>query len=188
MKTLAFLAAALALAACGTPVRQEFYTLGGAATPIAATAGSLSVFVGPVSIPEEVDRSPMVLRTGPNTVEILDSARWAEPLKSAIPRVVAEGLMRELNTPRVFASRQGATQAVDFRVAVELRRFESSRETGASIDAVWTVTNTKGGGTRSGRTVASEPAGGDLQALAAAHTRLLGRLAAEIAAGLRAAR
>jgi uncharacterized lipoprotein YmbA len=187
MKTLALLIVAFTLAACGTPAKQNFYTLGGPATPIAATAETVSVFVGPVTIPEEVDRSPMVLRTGPNTVEILDSDRWAEPLKSAIPRVIAEGLMRELNTPRVFASRQGATQAVDYRVAVELRRFESSRQAGASIDAVWTVTSTKGG-TRSGRTVASEPAGGDLQALAAAHTRLLGRLAGEIAAGVRAAR
>lgn len=187
MKNPAILLAALLAAACGTAPRESFYTLSTDATPMAASAApQLAIFVGPVAVPEDVDRAPIIVRVGPNKVDLLEDHRWAEPLKSAIPRVLAEGLMRELATPRVFASRQGASQPVDYRVAVEVRRFESSLESGAAIDAVWTVTNAKGA-TRSGRSVLSEPASSrDLQAVAAAHSRALGRLAGEIAAGIRA--
>jgi uncharacterized lipoprotein YmbA len=189
MRIPAIVCGALLAAACGSAPKENFYVLGSAPAPAAASApsaGTLSIFVGPVTIPEDVDRTPLVLRSGPNQVEILDAHRWAEPLKSAIPRVIAEGLMRELNTPRVFAARQGASQPVDYRVAVEVRRFESSLDSGATIDAVWTVTSAKGG-SRSGRSVLGEPAGSrDLQGVAAAHTRLLGRLAGEIASGVRA--
>ena len=187
MKAIAWLAVAVLAAACGTSPKENFYTLGSDPASGAPAPGSnVSIFVGPVTIPEEVDRAPLVLRRGPNQVEILDQERWAEPLKSAIPRVLAEGLMRELGTSRVFAARQGASQPVDYRVAVEVRRFESSLENGASIDAVWTIASAKGG-SRSGRSVLGEPAGSrDLQGVAAAHTRLLGRVAGEIASGVRA--
>jgi uncharacterized lipoprotein YmbA len=187
VKALALVAAALLAAACGSTPATRYYTLGSPPVSMPATAETLSVFVGPVTIPEEIDRTAVVVRTGPNQVEILDLDRWAEPLKAAIPRVLAEGLMASLGTPRVFASRQGANQPVDFRVAVEVRRFDYSRTEGASLDAVWTVTSAKGA-IRSGRTVASEAAGGDLQAMAAAQTRLLQKLAAEVTGGVRALR
>jgi uncharacterized lipoprotein YmbA len=176
-----------ALAGCGSSPKESFFTLSGPqAPPPAASASSLSVYVGPVSVPEAVDRTAMVLRTGPNQVDIDDTNRWAEPLKSAIPRVLAEMLMRELGTPRVMASRAGAPSAVDFRVAVEIQRFDSSLAEGATLDALWTVTPAKGGALRTGRTFAQEPAASrDPAGVAAAHSRALERLARDIAAALR---
>lgn len=190
MVSLRRLAAAALLAmawGCGSSPKENFFTLSGPQTPMpAANAASISIFVGPVTVPEAVDRTAMVLRTGPNRVDIDDGNRWAEPLKSAIPRVIAETLMRELGTPRVMASRAGTPAPVDFRVAVEIQRFESSLEQGATLDALWSVTPAKGGAQRTGRTVAQEPAGGGGHAgIAAAHSRALERLARDIAATLR---
>ena len=176
-----------ALSGCGSSPKESFYTLAGPQAPLPATMpSSMSVFVGPVTVPESVDRTAMVLRTGPNQVDIDDTNRWAEPLKSAIPRVLAENLMRELGTPRVMASRAGTPSAVDFRVAVEIQRFDSSLAEGATLDALWTVTPVKGGAPRTGRTVATEPASTrDHQGVAAAHSRALAHLARDIAAALR---
>lgn len=175
------------LGACGSAPKENFFTLSGPqAPPPSADASSMSVYVGPVTVPEAVDRTAMVLRTGPNRVDIDDTNRWAEPLKSAIPRVIAETLMRELGTPRVMASRAGSSAAADYRVAIEIQRFDSSIGEGATIDALWTVTPAKGGAPRTGRTFAQEPAaGGDLQAVAAAHSRALARIARDIAAALK---
>ena len=175
------------LAGCGSPPKENFYTLGGPQAPLpAASPSSISVFVGPVTVPEAVDRTAMVLRTGPNSVDIDDTHRWAEPLKSAIPRVLAEVLMRELGTPRVMASRAGTPSGVDFRVAVEIQRFDSSLDRGATLDALWTVTPAKGGAARTGRTLAQEPAASrDPAGVAAAHSRALERLGRDIAAALR---
>ena len=145
----------------------------------------MSVFVGPVLVPEGVDRAPMVLRLGPNQADVRDDHRWAEPLKHAIPRVVSENLMRELATTRVSWSRLGSGQPADFRVAIDVQRFESSLEQGAAIDAAWTVTPAKGA-PRSGRSSIQEPAPSrDPAGVAAAHSRALARLAQEIAAAIK---
>jgi len=175
------------LAACGSPPKENFFTLSGPQTPPpAATASAVSVFVGPVTVPESVDRTAMVLRTGPNRVDIDDANRWAEPLKSAIPRVIAETIMRELATPHVMASRAGSGMAVDYRVAIEIQRFDSSIGEGAAVDALWSISPAKGGAPRTGRTFAQEPAPTpDLAGIAAAHSRALARVARDIAAALK---
>jgi len=186
---LAAIAAALSIAACaGTPApREQFFTLArpaaGAAPPASATP---SVFVGPVSIPASVDRTQMVLATGSHQVDISDDYRWAEPLRDAIPRVVAEDLSQGLGTSRVLSSRMAAGAAFDFRVSIEVQRFDSSLADGATIDALWTVTPAAGSA-RSGRTLAHEAlASHDAAALAAAHSRALERIARDIADAIRA--
>lgn len=184
MKRAACLAISLGLAACAGPAAKEnFFTL---SAPAAAVSGtSPSVHVGAVSVPEAVDRSAMVIRTGPNRVEIDDSNRWAESLKSAIPRVLAENLRRELGTARVSSARQGAAVPADHRVVVEVQRFESSFDEGATLDALWTVTPATGAA-RSGQTVARERAPTrDAAGIAAAHSKALEALARDIAAAIR---
>ena len=153
MKWLMLLVSA-AIAGCGSaPVHESFFTL---STPAAASTAPQSekpaIFVGPVSVPEAVDRNAMVLRTGANEVEISEQYRWAEPLKSAIPRVIGETLSRELGTSRVLTSRAGAALPFDYRVAIEVQRFDSSLTEGATIDAVWTITRVDGN-VRGGRSV-----------------------------------
>ena len=178
---------AIALAACGgSPVKESFYTLSGPQAPMpAAGAAPPSIFVGPVTVPEAVDRLPMVLRTTANQVEISDAHRWAEPLKASIPRVLGETLMRELATPDVRFTRAGSSLDADFRVAVEVQRFESSLAQGATVDALWTVTPRQGKA-RSGRSTVSEPAASaDPGGVAAAHSRALERVGRDIAAAIR---
>lgn len=175
-----------ALAACASPIKENFYTLSGPRAPMpAAGAAPPSIFVGPVTVPEAVDRLPMVLRTAANQVEISDAHRWAEPLKAAIPRVLAETLMRELATPEVRFTRAGTSLDADFRVAVEVQRFESSLDQGATVDALWTVTPRQGK-PRSGRSTVSEPAASsDPGGVAAAHSRALERVGRDIAAAIK---
>lgn len=184
-------AIALALAGCaGAPApKEQFFTLA-SARPEAPPAASQSpsVFVGPVSVPEAVDRTQLVLRTGPNQVDVADDLRWAEPLRNAIPRFLAEALSRDLGSSRVLASRMAAGSPVDFRVAIEVQRFDSSLEDGATIDALWTL-STPSGPSRSGRSIVHEPAAShDAAGVVAAHARALERIAHEIAEAIRAAR
>jgi uncharacterized lipoprotein YmbA len=174
------------LAGCGgTPVRESFFTLSAPSAASVPQSASPAIFVGPVSVPEAVDRTQMVLRTGANEVEISEQYRWAEPLKNAIPRVIGETLMRELGTSRVLTSRTAAALPVDYRIAIEVQRFESSLQSGATVDALWTITKVDGGRRRAGRTLATENAGGDAASLAAAHGRALDRVGRDIAAALK---
>lgn len=189
MKRLAILAATLATACSlvGGGLKENFYVLSGPESPPpAASANALVIYVGPVAVPESVDRAPMVLHNSANAVDLTEDHRWAEPLKTAIPRVVAGHLMRLLDTPRVMASRVGTSLDVDYRVALEVQRFDSSLRDGASVDVLWTITGRRAGAVRSGRSSVREPAsGGTPEAVAAAHSRALARVAADIAAALR---
>ena len=181
-----WIAALVLLAGCGSAPKEHYYTLASAPAPLPpAAANAPSIYVGPVSVPDAVDRSPMVLRTGPTQVDIDDFHRWAEPLKAGIPRAVADLLMRELGTPRVLAGRAASGTPVDYRIAIDVQRFDSSLSEGATLDAAWTITPAKGS-PRSGRTFAQEPAPTrDHAGVAAAHRKALEKLAKDLAAGLR---
>ena len=177
MKRLLWL---LLLAGCGATPKESFYTLS-SAPPVEARSAT-TVHVALASLPDAVDRTPIVVRTAPNQVEIDDFHRWAEPLKYAIPRVVAANLARELGGARVSSGRSGA--ATDYRVAIEITRFESSFADGATLEAAWTVSG-KTGAPKPGRTLARVPAGsGDYVGVAGAHSRALEQLAREIAAAI----
>lgn len=183
---LIMLVAAVLAACAGTPVHESFYTLSSQPPANASQSSGPAIFVGPVSVPEAVDRNGMVLRTSANEVEISEQYRWAEPLKAAIPRVIADTLSRELGTSRVLTSRSAAALPVDYRVAIEIQRFDSSLDEGATVDALWTITKVDGGTRRSGRTRVTEPAAShDPAGLAAAHSRALDRVGRDIAAALR---
>jgi uncharacterized lipoprotein YmbA len=190
MKRLVILAA-LAATACslvgGGGMKESFYVLSGPESPPpAASPGSLVIYVGPVAVPDSVDRWPMVLHNSANQVDLNEEHRWAEPVKTAIPRVVGEHLMRLLNTTRVMSSRIGTSLDVDYRVALEVQRFDSSLRDGATIEVLWTITGKRAGGVRSGRSSVHEPATtATPEGVAAAHSRALGRVAADIAAALR---
>jgi uncharacterized protein len=183
------LALLLAAAACGSPApRERYFTLAtpdpGGAPP---ASDKPSIFVGPVSVPEAVDRAQMVLTTGPNQVDVSDDDRWAELPRNAIARAIAQTLGRELGTSRVFSSRMASGTPVDYRVTIEVRRFESSLADGAAIDAVWTITST-GGPARNGHAFAHEAAAShDPAGVAAAHGRALERIAKDIARSIREA-
>ncbi len=188
MKRLLMAATLALVAACGTPAKLSYYTLAVAPAASAAAPASraLSVYVGPITIPEAVDRPQMVYRLDANQVEIADLERWAEPLKNGIPRLVADTLTRELGAAAVMTSRQSATLTFDYRVAIDVQRFDFTAGEGAALDALWTIRAAKGE-PRIGRSEAREPAGGrDAQSMAAAHSRAIGKVARDIAVAIRA--
>jgi uncharacterized lipoprotein YmbA len=170
---------------CASPM-SRFYTLSAANAPAAASS-TLSIVVGPVSVPAVVDRPQIVVTTGPNQVRPEEFNRWASPLQNNISRVVAENLVAVLGTPRVILFSQTLGGDVDYRAAIEVQRFESAPGEAATLDAVWTVSRTKDGKSQTGRTTVREVASDKgYDALAAAHSRGLARLSQDIANAVRA--
>ena len=197
------LSLALLAVGCGMPPKEYFYTLSGY-TPGDYTLGdytrgdlasgdaagsNYSVAIAPVSVPEGVDRPQMVVRAGGHRVEMSELHRWAEPLKSEIPRVLAVHLRRVLRTARIATADQSASLDADYRIAVDVQRFESILGERVTIEALWSVRGAQGGRARTGRSFVSEPAqGADHEALAAAHGRALAQMAGELAGAIRSLR
>jgi uncharacterized lipoprotein YmbA len=186
----ALLCAFLFVTGCGTPPQERFFTLTSEA-PSPASFNSASpafvVMVGPVTIPDVVDRPQLVLRTSPNRVEIAEQARWAAPLKNEIARVVADHLAQRLPGSRTATSAERAGGTPDYRVLIDVQRFESMPQEGATVQASWTV-QTRDGSALNGRSLVSEPAGAGYDALVAAHSRALATVSRDIAATIATAR
>ncbi|MFO1302345.1 MAG: PqiC family protein [Burkholderiales bacterium] len=184
MSRVLLIAATLVLAACASTPQSRFYTLGGAPAP-PLPSSTLSIVVGPVTIPAVVDRPEIVVTVSENEVWLDEFNRWAGPLGEAIAVATAEDLGAALGTPRATAAVQGAADA-DYRVSVEVQRFESAPGSYALLDAVFTVRRTSDGRAATGRTTAREaPSDKSYAELAAAHSRAVARLAGDIAATTR---
>jgi uncharacterized protein len=173
----------------GSP-KETYYTLSAnaAATGVTSASGepNYSIAVGPITLPEVVDRPQFVLRAGPNEVSIVELHRWAGPLKSEIPRIIADNLAADLNVKRVAAYPQSAGDNADYRVLVDIQRFDSTMGESVAIDALWTVKRVSDGVLRTGRSTARESSsGGSYDAVAAAHSRALATISREIAEALR---
>lgn len=177
--------AVLLLAGCASSPSSRFYTLSGPPSPTTAAAGP-SVVVGPVAIPAVVDRPEIVVTVGENEVWLDEFNRWAAPLADAIALATAENLAVALTTQRITLLAQSAGSDADYRVAIEVQRFESAPGSYALLDAVYTVRRLADGRTVSGRTTDRQSVDAkSYDALAAAHSRAVARLSGDIAAALR---
>ena len=181
MIRITLVAAALLISGCGTPPRERFFTLDAPEPPVAAPDAA-SVAVWPVSVPEMVDRAQLVVRTTANEVVIAEQARWAEPLKSAIARVVAANLAAELGMRLVGPARNADA---DYRVALDILRFDAGPDQSVLIDAAWTVIGPKGV-RRTGRSVVHQKVATKFyDAVAAAYSAALATISREIAAAIK---
>ncbi|HUO04873.1 MAG TPA: PqiC family protein [Candidatus Binataceae bacterium] len=181
---LGIVAITVAMPGCGTSPASHFYSLDSAASPGNVPSTKAAILVGPVTIPDSVDRPEIVIRVAPNRVEVEEFDRWDAPLDDSIARAVAGDLAIQLGKATVTSAPLGNFNP-DYRVSINVQNFESTRGRSALIDAVWTIS--KAGGASSGRTVARETVNGDsFEALAAAHSRALAKLSDDIAKAIRA--
>jgi uncharacterized lipoprotein YmbA len=178
------LAATLAVGCSTAPAR--FYALSSTAAADGTPAIPARIAVGPVTIPASVDQPEFVVQVAANQVQVDEFNRWVSPLGDGIARTVAGDLAVLLGTPEV-ASAGLADFTPDYRVTIDVQRFESVQGQAATLEAVWTVRKTAGGEVRSGRTVAREPVQGQgFDALAAAHSQAVAKMSGDIAAAIRA--
>ena len=176
------------LAGCGSP-KEYLYTL--SSSPASDSPGTLptnalaSIVVGPVTLPEVVDRPQIVVRVGPNQVALAEQHRWAASLKSEIPRVIAENLALLLGSGLVSSYEQEVGARADIQVLLDVKRFDATVGEAATIESFWTIRWASGQPT-TGRSVVREPIGGDgYDGLVTAHSRALAALSRQIAEAIR---
>ncbi len=143
--------------------------------------------MGSVGLPGHLDRDALLVPQGRAGLQPLGSARWAEPLRDAVPRLLRQDLVRQLGAPLwvaplppgVVPTHQLRLEIAAFDVAADARSI--------SVQARWTLADAKG--TVAPRvfdaafnTAAAAP---DADALAAAHRLALWQLAGRIAQSAR---
>lgn len=172
------------LSACKShPARFYALTVTGTQTQSPLT---VSVAVGPVSVPSAVDNPRIVLSVAQNELKPDEYNRWAAPLQEDIARTVVADLVMLLGTDRVTLATNTAGPVPDYRSSIEIDRFESMLGREVTIEAAWSVRRTADGAVHTGRTVAQQNvAGNEFRALAAAHSRAVERVSEDIAQAVR---
>ncbi|CAB3808692.1 hypothetical protein LMG28688_06824 [Paraburkholderia caffeinitolerans] len=164
-----------------------FYVLHGDAQRTDPPArATMNIVVSPVTVPDIVDRPQIVTRGAGNQIELNEFARWAEPLKTNITRVIAADLGQRLATTRVSLFETGASAASEWHVRVDVMSIDSVPGEAVTIDAQWAVRAPGNGAPVLGQTVAREAVDGrDYGALVAAHERAIGVISTAIAEAIR---
>jgi uncharacterized lipoprotein YmbA len=176
---------------CSSSPQPHFYTLSPdlPQSTVGASPFAHSVSIGPVTLPEVVNRAQFVVSAGSNRVLVLEQRRWAEPLKDALAEGLAEYLGRDLGGARVTPFAQTASINAQFEIAIDVQQFEMIEGEAAVLDVVWSIRRR---GTTDfapvvGHSAVREPvtAGTDAyDALVAAQVRALATVSREIAASL----
>jgi len=173
------------LCACASP-RERLYTLiGSEPTPAEAPSPALHVAVGPVTIPDAVDRPQLVVRESPTRLRALEQERWAEPLREAVPRILAESIGTQLRSAKVTAMPSAA--AADLRVSFDLARFEALPGDVVIVEAHWQVRAKAGTIVAEGTSVARLPVHEgpqDYDSLVAAESAALKQIGTEVAGAI----
>jgi len=196
------LIAALWLGACAGVPQQYYYTLRSdtAAAPKPADGKGASVVVGPVTIPDLLDRPQWVVRDGPNQLRVLEQQLWAQPLQADVAQAVAAALNRQLGDV-AHADVSGLPSlwpvAPRLRVQIDVLRFESRVAPAVAISDQyrWAVSCFAGKPSSASRTgiatieapvLLEDPKAVPYPALAEAHARGLQQAGQDIAAAVSA--
>ena len=183
------------LVGCATTTPSRFYTL----TPVKGADASAAVIpveegaliaVGPVRLPEYLDRPQIATRSEGNEVRLHETERWAGSLQEDVSRVLVENLSSLLAGKRVAAVRWSSVMQTMApfrnRLAVEILRFEGTVGGTVVLKARYALIGPDGKKVISaGESIVREPAGGgDYEALTAAMSRALAVFSKEVAAAV----
>ena len=101
-----------------------------------------------VTIPEYLDRPDILIRSNGNELAPLPDSRWAEDLSITASRVMAADLAAALPGADIIAWPVRVERAINFRIAVDLTKFESDVDGAVEIAGRWTLLDDRSGATR----------------------------------------
>lgn len=131
------LAIAALLTACGTTPPSTHYLLTATLDEVPG-AQKPAIGVGPIEIPEYLNRNTMVYRGQGNELLISRQSRWAEPLEDGISRVVSLNLAGLVGTENVRSFPWHPKRSPDYGVKIRILRMDAT-DSEAILIAEWVV-------------------------------------------------
>lgn len=190
--SLSLISLTLLFSGCGSSPNAKVYILsaideGTSISALQVEERSITVKVGPVSIPDTLDQSPIVTRSGPNMLIADEFNRWSGDFQSDIQRIIGENISILLPTNQVNLSQEIVLLPIDFQVIVNVREFDGRLGGVVTLNADWTVARKgKEKSVMAKKSVLQEKTeGADYQAYVATQSRLLAKLSREIADEIR---
>lgn len=128
---------ALCVAGCARTPPAQYYLL---TAPVAATAGKPDgprLGLGPVRLPEYLDRPQIVSFKSPTRLTLSNAHRWAEPLQQSFARALLAQLARALPAAQIVPFPWRGNDAPARQVAIDVQRFERGADGQLHLDVRW---------------------------------------------------
>jgi uncharacterized lipoprotein YmbA len=106
----------------------------------ASVAVPMSIGIGNVALPGYLSGSHLVRRLGPTEIFRSGSDYWAAPLADQVQMDLKAGLERQLGTAMMPTYPWRADQTPDYRLDVQIYRFDADTLGAAELEADWSVT------------------------------------------------
>lgn len=99
--------------------------------------GPLTVEVASLRLPQYLERPQIVTRSTSNRVELAEFHQWGGNLRKNMMRVLAKNLSQLLATPNVFLSPHQPQSPPDFRIDIEVMKFERDPDGKVRLSVQW---------------------------------------------------
>lgn len=126
------------LMACSNSAPQ-FYMLAAptAITPISGLAKTTQIGLGPIHMPDYLNRPQMVIAVGEHQYRFDDENRWAEHLEQNVSRVLTQQLAGLLGVDQVLRYPWAQRQAIDYQIVLDILSFHHTAGKGVELKAQW---------------------------------------------------
>ena len=184
---IALIAVLISSGCFGTVSRTSYYTLNPAEPESglapARTSDQLVIGLGPLLLPDYLDRPAIVTRIGPNRLAVNEGHRWAGTLQSEILRVLAADLEILTGARSVVVFPWNVALEPDLRFRIDVQAFEGRRGGKVQLKAAWSLTPSRSDqpAVRRVTLVEEDARGNDFDDLAAAMGQCLAGLSRQMA-------
>ena len=135
----------LLLAACAHTPKPNYYVLSGpSGTASEVVRDGRSIGLGPIALPDYLDRPQIVTRDTDSRLHLSNEHRWAEPLSASFSRALLTHLEKALPGRTLVSHPWRADLDIARQVHIDVTRFD--RDAGGSfhLSARWNVTGADG--------------------------------------------
>ncbi len=175
--------------ACSSNAPTKFFMLNaetGMSAPVALPAidKSLLVGLGPIHLPDYLNRPQIVVEISENQYRLDEQHRWAERLDQNIDRTLAKFLADRLGIAQIIRYPWAQRQAIDYQISIDILEFHQTADGFSRLAAQWQIKRREEAPV-SKRFDCSIAAKEEPEAIVKAQSACLGQLGREIETGLR---
>lgn len=134
----------LLLSACASKQTTQFYMLNAkpaneANTVVPEFNRNLQIGLGPIHLPEYLNRPQLVVEVSENQYQLDDQHRWAEGLDQNISRSLTQLLTTRLGVEQIRRYPWATRQAPDYQISIDILQFHQLADGNNRLQAQWTL-------------------------------------------------
>jgi uncharacterized lipoprotein YmbA len=139
------MALAPVLYACSTTSPTRFYVLSTIGDKPEGAPANVSIGVGPINLPQYLDRPQIVTRLSSNQLVVGEFDQWGGQLDDGFARTLAGNLSILLQTDQVQIYPWKDEESLGYAVTVDVLNFEQDVDGSSLLDVYWSLLEARTG-------------------------------------------